>query len=115
MNTAAKNHESHRWLTVVVFAVAMAWVESAVVYYLRTMIDRIEPHQPNPLPIIGGLGHAGLLRQAANILMLHPAGIPAGARRGRPLAHHPRPFVAWAILSFGFLWGSGGAPPSLCH
>jgi len=32
------------WLTVVIFAMAMAWVESAVVYYLRTHIDRIEPY-----------------------------------------------------------------------
>ena len=48
--------------------VAMAWVESAVVFYLRTMIDRLEPYQPNPLPVdrrarAGGIGarsgHAG--------------------------------------------------------
>ena len=36
---------SRRWLTVVVFATAMAWVESAVVYDLRTMVNRIEPYQ----------------------------------------------------------------------
>jgi len=35
-----------RWLLVVVFAVAMAWVEAASVYYLRAMVDRIEPYQP---------------------------------------------------------------------
>ena len=35
-----------RWAVVVLFAEAMAWVESAVVFYLRTMIDRIEPYQP---------------------------------------------------------------------
>ena len=40
--------------SVVLYAVAMAWVESAVVFYLRTMIDRIEPYQPDPLPVIGG-------------------------------------------------------------
>src|SRR6266850_628445 len=43
-----------RWFTVAVFAVAMAWVESAVVFYLRTMINRIEPYQPTPLPVAGG-------------------------------------------------------------
>ncbi len=29
-----------RWGTVAAFAVAMAWVESAVVFYLRTHVDR---------------------------------------------------------------------------
>ena len=35
---------------VVIYAAAMAWVESAVVFYLRTMMDRLEPYQPNPMP-----------------------------------------------------------------
>ena len=39
---------------VVIYALAMAWVESAVVFYLRSMIHRIEPYQPDPLPMIGG-------------------------------------------------------------
>jgi len=30
-----------RWLIVALFASSMAWVESAVVFYLRTMVDRI--------------------------------------------------------------------------
>ena len=29
------------WLVVAGFAIAMAWVESAVVYDLRTMVDRL--------------------------------------------------------------------------
>ncbi len=33
---------SRRIITVAMFALAMARVESAVVYYLRTMIERIE-------------------------------------------------------------------------
>ena len=57
-----------RFAVVAVYAAAMAWVESAVVFYLRTMIDRIEPHQPNPLPIIGNLGHVELAREAAAVL-----------------------------------------------
>ena len=44
---------------------AMAWVESAVVYYLRTMIDRIEPYQPNPLPVVGGFGPVEMVRELA--------------------------------------------------
>src|SRR4051812_17625992 len=44
-----------RWCLVVVFAAGMAWVEAASVYYLRAMVDRIEPYQMNPLPMHGVL------------------------------------------------------------
>ena len=58
MKTDSTRRSWSSWSVVVLFAVAMAWVESAVVYYLRTHIDRIVPYQPDPLPIIGG-GVAG--------------------------------------------------------
>src|SRR5437762_12734730 len=67
-----------RWLTVALFATGMAWVESAVVFYLRTMIDRIEPYQPNPLPIVGGLGAVEAVREVATMVMLLSVGILAG-------------------------------------
>ena len=44
-------NDKARWLLVALYAAAMAWVESAVVFYLRVMIDRVEPHQSNPLPM----------------------------------------------------------------
>jgi len=50
--------EGHRWLVVVLYAVAMAWVEAAAVYYLRSLIHRIVPYQPYPLPVAGGFGEA---------------------------------------------------------
>jgi hypothetical protein len=34
-----------RWLLVAVFAIGMAWVEAASVYYLRVMVDRLDPYQ----------------------------------------------------------------------
>ena len=37
-------HERVRWILVVTFAAAMAWVEAACVYYLRVMVDRIDPY-----------------------------------------------------------------------
>ena len=57
-----------RWLIVVIYAIAMAWVESAVVFYLRSMIDRIEPYQPDPLPVIGGFASVELPREFATLL-----------------------------------------------
>src|SRR5437764_8664264 len=67
-----------RWIVVAIYAIAMAWVESAVVFYLRTMIDRIEPYQANPLPIIGGFGRAEVIREAATMIMLLTVGMLAG-------------------------------------
>jgi hypothetical protein len=78
MNALLKSRISPRWLTVVVYAIAMAWLESAVVYYLRSMIHRIEPYQPTPLPEVGGFGPVEAIREAATMVMLLTVGMLAG-------------------------------------
>lgn len=92
-----------RWLVVAIFAIAMAWVESAVVYYLRTMIDRIEPHQANPLPIFGGLGSAELIREAATLVMLFTVGVLAGRTWRSRLGYAAIAFGIWDIFYYVFL------------
>jgi len=47
-----------RALIVALYATAMGYLEAAVVYYLRTMVNRLDPHQPNPLPDFGAIGPA---------------------------------------------------------
>src|SRR5437660_1965386 len=102
-----------RWFTVVTFATAMAWVESAVVYYLRTMIDRIEPYQPNPLPIIGGLGPAEMVREVATMVMLLTVGILAGRTWRSRLGYSAIAFGVWDIFYYVFLKAMCGWPHSL--
>lgn len=102
-----------RWLTVAIFAMAMAWVESAVVYYLRTMIDRIEPYQPEPLPIIGRLGPVELVREAATMMMLLTVGILAGRNWKSRLGYSAIAFGAWDIFYYVFLKVMCGWPHSL--
>ena len=104
---------SRRWLTVVVFATAMAWVESAVVYDLRTMIDRIEPFQPNPLPIIGGLGRVELVREVATLVMLFTVGLLAGRAWRSRLGYSAVAFGVWDICYYVFLKLICGWPHSL--
>ncbi len=104
---------SRHWWVVVVFAVGMAWVESAVVYYLRTMIDRIEPYQPNPLPVAGGLGPVELVREAATLLMLLTVGILAGRTWLRRLGYAAVAFGIWDIFYYVFLKAICGWPHSL--
>ena len=103
----------NRWITVFLFAAAMACVESAVVYYLRTMIDRIVPYQPHPLPLIGGLGPAELVREAATLIMLLAVGLLAGRTWRSRLGYSAMAFGVWDILYYVFLKVLCGWPHSL--
>lgn len=102
-----------RWGIVVVFALAMAWVESAVVFYLRTMVDRIEPYQPNPLPLAGGLAGAELVREAATLIMLLTVGMLAGRTWTSRLGLSAVAFGVWDIFYYVFLKVMCGWPDSL--
>jgi hypothetical protein len=102
-----------RWWAVVVFAAAMAWVESAVVYYLRTMVNRLEPLQPNPLPLIGGLGQVELIRELATLVMLLAVGFLAGRNWPGRLGFAAVAFGAWDIFYYVFLKVICGWPRSL--
>jgi hypothetical protein len=111
MNAFVKSHA--RWFVVVAFAVAMAWLESATVYYLRTLVDRIQPYQPDPLPIQGLLGQVELVREAATLIMLLTIGILAGTTWRARLAYSAIAFGAWDILYYVFLRMMTGWPQSL--
>jgi len=102
-----------RWSIVVIYAAAMAWVESAVVYYLRTMIDRIQPYQAHPLPIIGGLGKAELVREVATLVMLLTVGTLAGRTWRSRLGYFAIAFGVWDIFYYVFLKVMCNWPQSL--
>ena len=102
-----------RWLTVVFYATAMAWVESAVVYYLRTHIDRIVPYQPDPLPIIGGLGPVEMMRELATMIMLFTVGVLAGRTWRARVGYMVVAFGMWDICYYVFLRIMCGWPQSL--
>jgi len=106
-------HNGKRWFVVVTYAAAMAWVESAVVFYLRTMVGRIEPYQPNPLPFATGFALAELVREAATLVMLLAVGVLAGRNwRGR-LGYFAIAFGVWDIFYYVFLKVMCGWPHSL--
>ena len=92
-----------RWVTVCLFAIAMAWVESAVVYYLRTMINRVQPFQADPLPIIGGLGPVELVREFATLIMHFTIGMLAGKTWRSRIAYMVISFGLWDIFYYVFL------------
>src|SRR3989441_3814993 len=92
-----------RWLVVVVFAIAMAWVEAASVYYIRAMVDRIDPYQNHPLPIRGVLGQVELVREAATLVMLATLGMLAGRTRRAQAGYTAIAFGVWDIFYYVFL------------
>jgi hypothetical protein len=91
------------WLLVVGFAIAMAWVESASVYYLRALVDRIYPYQANPLPIRGVLGPVELIREAATLLMLFVLGTLAGRTWLTRVGYAAIAFGVWDVFYYVFL------------
>ena len=101
------------WMVVVFFAVAMAWLEAATVYYLRVLVGRLEPYQANPLPMSGILGQVELVREAATLLMLLTVGTLAGRTWQARLGYTAIAFGVWDIFYYVFLKAIYDWPRSL--
>jgi len=88
-------------------------VESAVVFYLRSMIDRINPYQPDPFPITDSFGWVELTRELATMVMLLTVGILAGRNTRARLGYFALGFGVWDIAYYAFLKVMCGWPHSL--
>lgn len=105
--------EKKRWIVVVIFSLAMAWLESATVTYLRTLVGRIDPYQARPLPISIGLSQAEVVREAATLIMLFTVGWLAGRSRRSRLGYTLIAFGVWDIFYYVFLVPISGWPQSI--
>ncbi len=105
--------ERARWAIVMAFAIAMAWVESASVFYIRALVDRIEPYQANPLPLNEALGDVELWREASTLVMIAALGMLAGRTWRRRLGYAALAFGAWDIFYYVFLRIMTGWPRTL--
>src|SRR4030095_10158998 len=101
------------WMIVAAFAIAMAWVESASVFYIRALVDRIEPYQTNPLPISGALGNVELWREASTLVMLATVGLLAGRTWRQRAGYAALAFGIWDMSYYVFLRVISGWPKSL--
>lgn len=102
-------------LTVVVFAIAMGYVESAVVVDLRAALG--QPAAPTfPLQLAdGAAGHLAWIevgREAATIVMLASIGVLLGRRGWEWLAWTAVAFGVWDIAYYGWLAMFIGWPTS---
>jgi hypothetical protein len=105
--------ERTRWTIVMAYAIAMAWVEAACVFYLRALVDRIEPYQANPLPLNGAFGNVELWREAATLVMIATLGLLAGRTWRRRAGYAAIAFGAWDIFYYVFLRLMSGWPRTL--
>ena len=102
-----------RWGLVAAFAVAMAYMEAATVLYIRSLVNRIEPYQPDPLPLYGSLGAVELWREAATLVMLIAVGWLAGRTWRQRAGYLALAFGIWDVFYYVFLRPISGWPTSL--
>ena len=106
-------NDPRRWTAVGVFSVAMALLEAAVVSYLRVFLDRVDPYQPNPLPLPAWLMPIELAREAATVVMLLSVAWLAGCNWRARCGYFLLAFGIWDIFYYVFLVPFSGWPRSL--
>ena len=100
-------------MVVTVFAIAMAWVEAASVFYIRALVDRIEPYQADPLPVNGALGNVELWREVATLVMIATLGLLAGRTWRHRAGYAALAFGVWDVFYYVFLRAISGWPRAL--
>jgi hypothetical protein len=109
----SETHWRYCLFVVVFFSIAMAWVESAAVAYLRILLNRVEPYQPTPLPVVSFFGATELIREAGTVVMLLSVAWLAGKSwRGR-FGYFMTAFGVWDVFYYIFLKAIVGWPHSL--
>ncbi len=90
-------------IIVTAFAIAMGFLESAVVVYMREILYPGGFEFPlSPIPV--RLAVAELLREVATLVMLVSIGILAGRRFSTGFAWFIYTFAIWDIFYYVFLW-----------
>jgi len=103
---------SRLFLIVTAFAIAMGFLESAVVVYLREILYPAGFDFPlSHLP--AGLGVTEILREVATVVMLVALGMIAARRFSTGFAWFIYSFAIWDIFYYVFLWLLLGWPQSL--
>lgn len=105
--------EKRRWTAVVIYAVAMALVEAAVVTYLRVFLGRVDPYQYRPLDVPDWLIPTEMAREAGTIVMLIAVGWLAGRTPRSRLGYFLIAFGVWDIFYYVFLAPLSGWPRSI--
>jgi hypothetical protein len=99
-----------RWIWVCIFGVAFAWVEGAVVVYLREILYGgsfyfpIEVNWEQGKYVSNYLSSIELVREAATIIMLAAIGCLAGKDNWQKFSFFMIAFGVWDIFYYVWLW-----------
>jgi hypothetical protein len=110
---ATPTNRRRRWLVVVLFAIAMAYLEAAVVLDLRTIHGELDPFLPVVTPMPLHLAKAEVVRELATMIMLAATGWLAGWCFRSRFAFWLIAFGLWDIFYYAFLVPLTGWPNSL--
>lgn len=101
-----------RWIMLALYTAGMAWAESATVFYLRTLVGRVDPYRPHPIPVRADLLWVELVREAATLVMLAAVAWLAGRTKRSRFGSFLIAFGIWDILYYVFLHVISGWPRS---
>jgi len=104
-----------RLVAVAIYAIAMAYVESAAVLYLRTIYGGIDPVGPRSTPFnpIPDFVWIEIGREGATMIMLGCVGFLAGRGVAGRIGMFAMAMGVWDISYYVFLWLFSGWPPTL--
>lgn len=108
-----------RFVWVIVFAIAFAWVEGSVVVYLRDIYFEGQFRFPVVKELVDGtfvadaLTRIEFVREIATILMLLAVGCVAGKNPLQRFCYFMISFGVWDIFYYVWLWVMVGWPDSL--
>ncbi len=109
----------YTWLTVIIFAMAFAWVESALVVYLREIFFDGKFDFPLVIEweagrrVVNPLIRIEFFREIATIVMLITVGILSGKNRLQRFCYFLIAFGVWDIFYYVWLYVMVGWPPGL--
>jgi hypothetical protein len=105
---------ARRWIAVALYAIGMAYVESAAVLYLRTIYGGIDPVGPRhpPLVPVPDFVWIEIGREAATMVMLAAVGYLAGTSMAGRIGAFAVAMGVWDIFYYVFLWLFAGWPSS---
>ena len=97
-----------------VYAIAMAYIESAAVLYLRTIYGGVDPVGPRhpPFDPVPDFVWIEIGREAATMVMLAAVGYLAASRLAGRIGAFAVAFGVWDIFYYVFLWVFAGWPAS---
>lgn len=117
MNTTRET--AWRWIWVVIFAIGFAWVESALVVYLREIFYEGSFSFPLAVNWVDGkyvehyLTKIELIREFATIVMLAAVACSSGRTGWQKFSFFMISFGIWDIFYYIWLWVMVGWPESL--